>query len=101
MFGSEGLLTYEGDDQRESSGRLCVTRRDGGAPTVVDGFLFENYEAEGTGPESLQALVDACNGEEIYVGVDAQIGLQVVKALSMRCTGVRGAARRARRRPVA
>ena len=43
--------------------------------------MFENYEAEGTGPESLQALVDACNGEEIYVGVDAQIGLQVVKAL--------------------
>ena len=48
IFGSDGLLTYEGDDQRPTSGKLVVTRRDGGAPRVVDGFLFENYEPDGT-----------------------------------------------------
>ena len=29
IFGSDGLLTYEGDDQRPTSGKLVVTRRDG------------------------------------------------------------------------
>ena len=51
------------------------------SPTVVDGFHFENYEAEGDGPESLHAFVDACNGAEAFVGVDAQVGLDVVRAL--------------------
>ena len=81
VFGSEGLVTFEGDDQTPSSGRLVVSRRDGGPPTVVDGFLFENYEAEGTGPESLHAFIDACNGREHFVGVGHEVGLDVVRVL--------------------
>ena len=82
VFGSKGLLTYEGDDQNPASGRLALTKREGGPPTVVDGFLFENYAAEGDGPESLQAFIDCCNGEkDAYVGVDARVGEVVVRAL--------------------
>ena len=35
----------------------------------------------GCGPESLEAFIAACNGGEPFVGVDARVGLEVVKAL--------------------
>ena len=44
-------------------------------------FEFENYEPSGTGPESLQAFVDACLGRPYYTGADAQVGLATVRAL--------------------
>ena len=80
IFGSEGMIEYEGDDQDESSGKLLLRPRDGPVE-VRDGFLFENYAQEGTGPESLQAFIDACGGLTPYVGVDAAVGCDVVKAL--------------------
>ena len=61
--------------------RLVVTRRDGSPPTVVDGFRFENYEPSGTGPESVQAFIEACRGREPFIGVGASVGLEVVRSL--------------------
>ena len=82
VFGSEGLLTYEGDDQQSDSGRLAVTRRDGRHPVVRSkGFHFENYEPSGDGPESLHAFIDACNGKDAFVGVGHKVGLDVVRCL--------------------
>ena len=81
LFGSEGMLTYEGEDQIESSGNLELSRRDGTKERLASGFLFENYAAEGDGPESLQAFIQICRGGDAFVGVDAQVGLQVVRAL--------------------
>jgi predicted dehydrogenase len=80
IFGSEGTIVYEGDDQDEGSGRLLLRRRDGGSE-VREGFLFENYDQKGDGPESVHAFIEACGGTDPYVGVDAQVGMQVVKAL--------------------
>lgn len=83
VFGSEGLLVYEGEDQVESSGHLELTRRDGAKKRrLASGFVFENYAAEGTGPESLQAFIETCRGaKDAFIGVDAHVGLQVVRAL--------------------
>lgn len=81
MFGSAGMLTYEGADQVEASGSLELSTRDGTRRRVAEGFLFENYEAEGDGPESLHAFIDACRGGQPFIGVGAAVGLQVVQAL--------------------
>ena len=45
------------------------------------GFAFENYDQAGLGPESLRAFVDACLGRPHFVGADAHVGLQVVRAI--------------------
>ena len=82
VFGSEGLLVYEGDDQVSTSGQLAITRRDGAhVPVRSRGFHFENYDAAGDGPESLQAFIDVCHGKEAFVGVGPRVGLDVVRAL--------------------
>jgi predicted dehydrogenase len=80
VFGTEGVLAYSGDDQQLSSGRLSLRRRDG-ANQTVEGFLFENYEPNGEGPESVDAFIRACLGDDYFVGADAQVGLQTVRAL--------------------
>ena len=81
ILGSEGSLVYEGDDQDPSSGALQLLRRDGTRETM-DGFLFENYEADGTGPESVQAFVAACRGADPGpAGVSGEIGLDVVRCI--------------------
>jgi hypothetical protein len=36
---------------------------------------------EGNGPESLQAFVSACNGEEFFKGADAEVGLKAVATI--------------------
>ena len=85
IFGSEGCLTYEGDDQRPESGSLELSRRasHAGRERLYDTFHFENYDnSEGsTGPESLCAFIDACRGREAFVGAGPFEGLQVVCAL--------------------
>ena len=48
VFGDEGSLVYEGDDQDPSSGDLVVLTRSGDRK-VEKGFLFGNYEDTGTG----------------------------------------------------
>jgi predicted dehydrogenase len=83
VFGSEGKLSYAGDDQRRESGALELRRRDGHPAHQVlhPVFEFENYAPEGTGPESMDALVEACCGREAYVGASAQVGLRTVLAI--------------------
>ena len=85
IFGDEGSLTYEGYDQQPASGRLELARRDGAHDAADDalpaGFAFENYDQDGLGPESLRAFVDACLGRPHFVGADAHVGLQVVRAI--------------------
>ena len=82
IFGSAGMLSYEGDDQRPESGRLNLRTRDGAHGVAAEGFAFENYDEAGDGPESLHAFVDACRGEpDAFVGASAEIGLQTVRAL--------------------
>jgi predicted dehydrogenase len=81
IFGSEGMITYEGDDQKPQSGQLELRRRNG-ETRALEGFQFENYEADGDGPESLQAFISACRRQkDVFVGADAEVGLQVVLAL--------------------
>lgn len=64
------------------SSTQVLLRRDGGRETVKE-FLFENYEAEGTGPESVQAFLGACRGlPPGPPGVDAAVGLDVVRCIS-------------------
>lgn len=83
MFGSEGSLCYGGDDQDPFSGKLELRRRDGNPTLDIlhPTFEFENYEPSGHGPESLNALIDACCGIEAYVGADATVGLRTVQAI--------------------
>ncbi len=81
VFGDAGSLVYEGDDQDPSSGDLVVLTRDGDRK-VEQGFLFENYEDTGTGPESVQAFIKACRGLEHFRGIDADLGLDVVRCIA-------------------
>lgn len=82
VFGSQGMLAYGGDDQRAASGSLEVRTRAGEAATLHEDFAFENYATDGTGPESLQAFISACLGEQTYAnGADAWVGLQAVLTL--------------------
>merc|ERR1712096_566217 len=63
VFGSEGALLFGGDDRRPASGQLELRRNDG-TTILPGGFMFENCEEDGDGPESLQSFLDACRGEE-------------------------------------
>lgn len=88
VFGSEGMLTYEGYDQDPSSGSLQLARRAGPVEAAdevalksASTFAFENYEKSGLGPESLLSFVDACLGREHFVGAGAEVGLAVVRAI--------------------
>lgn len=85
VFGDEGFLMYSGDDQDPDSGSLLLRRHDGEAEELP-GFLFENYEDAGLGPESLQAFVAACRARKagsgdaaaMWNGCDAAVGSRVV-----------------------
>jgi hypothetical protein len=89
IFGSMGVLTYRGDDQNPSSGGLSLRRRDGHQQQqqqhqqtpLEGGFLFENYDPEGEGPESVCAFIDACLGRDYYTGADADTCLDTVRAI--------------------
>jgi len=83
VFGAGGMLSYCGDDQDSLSGALDLRRHDGhpAFERLHPEFEFENYEPSGSGPESLQAFVDACLGRPYDTGADAQVGLATVRAL--------------------
>eukprot|EP00756_Hemistasia_phaeocysticola_P048328 Hpha_TRINITY_DN22758_c0_g1::TRINITY_DN22758_c0_g1_i1::g.34223::m.34223 len=82
MFGSKGVLTYGGDDTKPHSGHLEVRKLDGSPPTVVEGgFLMENGEQEGNGPESLLHFIAACRGLPHSNGADQGVGLEAVRFL--------------------
>lgn len=80
IFGSEGMLMYTGDDMDPASGDLVLRRHDG-KHQKFPGFYFENYEAEGDGPESLKAFIAGCVGKPFFLGADAEIGLKSVQTI--------------------
>merc|ERR1711862_440343 len=62
IFGSEGMLMYSGEDYHPSSGDLILKRHDK-TEEKIPGFYFENYSAEGDGPESVQEFLSGCLGQ--------------------------------------
>ena len=81
MFGTNGVLMYGGDDKDPSSGRLELRYHDGRPSYVSEGFLMENTEQEGIGPESLRHFIAACRGLPYKNGADQNVGLQAVRVL--------------------
>jgi len=81
MFGSKGVLMYGGDDKNVGSGRLELRKHDGSESYISEGFLMENTEAEGNGPESLLHFIKACRGLDCKNGADQNVGLQAVRVL--------------------
>lgn len=80
VFGSSGVLSYAGEDQHPESGELRLERYDG-TEVHLPGFYFENYQADGDGPESLQAFLKGCSGEKFLNAADALIGRKVVATI--------------------
>lgn len=99
IFGTKGAIVYSGIAGDRSSGRLelrCMPRGEIEYPNAtttatitdttdtdtLDAFDFENFEKEGSGPESLQSFVDDCCGKgDCYVGADSLTGLRTVQTL--------------------
>ena len=52
--------------QNPGSGRLALRRYDGSPSTIDEGFLMENTESEGDGPESMLHFIKACRGQSFY-----------------------------------
>jgi len=82
MFGKKGVLMYDGDDKNPKSGRLELRRHDGSDSYISEGFLMENTEKEGNGPESLLNFVAACRGLPYRNGADQHVGLLAVRLLA-------------------
>ncbi|CAE7357833.1 xacA [Symbiodinium sp. CCMP2592] len=80
IFGSEGVVTYSGEDMHPSSGGLKVQLHDG-SEHHVPGFYFENYDSEGDGPESLHAFIHGCLGEQFTNAADVLLGKKVVDTI--------------------
>lgn len=81
IFGTKGVLMYGGDDKKFSSGRLELRKHDGSESYISEGFLMENTEAEGMGPESLLEFIKACRGLPYKNGADQHNGLETVRVL--------------------
>jgi len=84
IFGTKGTLLYSGDDQRMDSGRLELLLTECGStifPVEKLGFNFENTEPNGKGPESLRSFIDACVGNDYYVGADVNVGMRAVQTI--------------------
>ena len=88
MYGAEGTLIYGGDDQDPTSGCLQLRTNntlDAGQVEITErkdlGFLFENTETSGLGPESLLEFVSVCEGGKPYVGASSAVGLKAVQTI--------------------
>ena len=86
VFGTEASLHYEGNDRDPSSGRLEIRNPDGSTEIIHNEFVFESWDNEGYGPESLQNFVQLCCGhDDVYEGsnvlVDGLRSIQSIDAL--------------------
>jgi predicted dehydrogenase len=83
IFASKGVLIYGGDDNNPKSGQLEVRYHDEKKDSYIaeGGFLMENGEVEGNGPESLKQFISACRGLPFENGADQNVGLQAVRVL--------------------
>jgi predicted dehydrogenase len=86
IYGDQGAVLYSGDTRSIDSGNLQVRNVSTGGtieyPCQDQGFEFENCEAEGDGPESLQNLLDACQfGSGFRNAADVTVGLRTVQII--------------------
>ena len=72
-------------DLEEASGSVEFRQMSTGNTELPagQGFLFENLETAGHGPESIQALIQACQEGPLaaYVGASVTVGLRTVQVL--------------------
>lgn len=80
IYGTEGMIMYSGEDYHPSSGNLVLKRHDGNHQKF-DGFHFEQYGADGDGPDSLQAFITGCIGKPVFNGASVTVGLKSVQTL--------------------
>ena len=83
IFGSNGAIVYSGDDRDIKSGRLELRRLNGSIEEVLPGmgFLFENIDDMGHGPESLKSFLNACINEKFVEGAGSSCGLKTVQTI--------------------
>ena len=85
LYGSKGTLLYSGMDLDESSGSLELRDMSTGNTELPSGqgFLFENLDTSGFGPESIQSLIQACREgpSAAYVGACSAVGLRTVQVI--------------------
>merc|ERR1712039_778500 len=81
IFAENGVLMYSGDDKDPTSGKLEFRRHDGAPSHVSEGFLMENTEQDGNGPESILHFIAACRGLPFQNGADQNVGMQAVRVL--------------------
>ena len=89
IFGDEASLHYSGNDRDPTSGCLELRRPDGTVQVVYDQFQFENFDATGSGPESLQMFVQLCCGNNTtsssdnccYEGASVLDGLKSIQTI--------------------
>lgn len=81
VFGSRGVLMYGGDDKKLGSGRLELRYHDGSPSKISEGFLMENTDQAGNGPESMLEFIKACRGLPYQNAADQNIGMQAVRTL--------------------
>lgn len=90
IYGTDGALSYSGDDRDPSSGRLELRiggedagDREGNVEVYCEdsGFVFEELDQDGAGPQSVQNFIAACLDENYYVGADSLIGFRSVQTL--------------------
>jgi hypothetical protein len=75
-------LFFGGDDREPNSGRLELRRPDGSTEVLHEDFHFENLDADGLGPESLQAFVQLCCGsKDVYAGANVMDGLRSIQTI--------------------
>mmetsp|Transcript_57685 Transcript_57685/g.137225 ORF Transcript_57685/g.137225 Transcript_57685/m.137225 type:complete len:375 (-) Transcript_57685:43-1167(-) len=80
IVGSEGTLLYSGEDMFPESGKLVVTRSDG-KEQVFPGFYFEEYQAEGDGPNALKSFIGGILGKPFFNGAPAKVGYRAVQTI--------------------
>ena len=83
VFGTNGALTYIGNDRDPGSGHLEFIDGNGKTDVLCEdlGFQFENAEVNGDGPESLQEFLSASCGIKPYDGANSGVGLKTVKTI--------------------
>uniref|UniRef100_A0A7S2YTI0 GFO/IDH/MocA-like oxidoreductase domain-containing protein n=1 Tax=Entomoneis paludosa TaxID=265537 RepID=A0A7S2YTI0_9STRA len=100
IYGSQGALFYEGDDERADSGRLEFrgTNGDASHQILYNSFQFENATTQGCGPESVADFVQMCcdtnyhnhhddnnssssSSQNVHNCANARVGLRTVQTL--------------------
>lgn len=87
IVGTKGILRYGGSahGKEPDRGQMEWRFHEGqGEDETIDGFEFENLntgECDGSGPESVLGFIDACLGQQCYIGADVEIGYKAVATI--------------------